>query len=346
LPWLIAILSILVHRRERYVFAYLSWFVLAIIVVSLPLGGDFNSIIERGEFELSAFELSENEDFVLFVIAYASSALGIETPQGYSLFILLVLLKLRQKFGIIFLILNLIFFAYLGITGYHRNYLSLLLLVWGFTVGNFWLLIISFLTHKAAFLYFLILLFARVFKSLIYPIKKNLINLFNLVLISILMLFMTYVISINYNYIGPLKHYFEHYIEYEADKSQGAAMRYFSTLASIFLFYILNNKRRKLYFIDKDSSTLKETIELSMWLCLILAFVLITLGFTIAPDRITLFSLILLSVLASKLHNNQSSTISLFFIVSPIIISNILWLFFSDKAYYLWGGQHLIQLFK
>lgn len=346
MPWLIAVFSTLAHRRERPAFIYLSWFLLAVIVVSLPIGGDFNSIIERGEFELSAFGARENQDYVLLIVAYFSSALGIETPQGYSLIILMVLLKLRQRFGVVFLILNLIFFSYLGVTGYHRNYLSLLLLVWGFFGKNPVLILVAIFTHKAAFLYLMILLFSKLFRHLIYSKKNNLISFFYIAIVIILMLSLFFVISINHSYIGPFQHYFEHYIDYEADESKGAAFRYLSSLVTVFFFYIFHKNRWQFNFLNKDSLSQKETIELSMWLCLILSFVLLSFGFTIAPDRITLFSLILLSFLVSKFDNNPQVNVRLFIVASPIFISTLLWLFLSDKAYYLWGGQLFIELFQ
>ena len=77
---MIAVISTVMNRSFRLVFISLSLILLLIIIIYFPLGGDYNSIIERGENEILAFKTNENQDYILFVIAYISSFLGIDTP--------------------------------------------------------------------------------------------------------------------------------------------------------------------------------------------------------------------------------------------------------------------------
>ena len=338
LPWLIVSFSTLVHQRYHRLLAYLSLCLLVFIVVSVPLGGDFNSIIERGEFELSRYDISENEDYILLLVAYFSSLIGLETPQGYSVLIILILLRLSRLFGITFLILNLIFFSYLGITGYHRNYLSLLFLVWGFFGRNPFLIIVAIFTHKAVILYLSVLIFSMFFRDHLctqYKVKNN---LFKFLFILILILSVSYILTINYKFLGPVSHYFEHYVYYESDRAQGAVFRNLSFLVCLIFFYYFNKKQEKINLSNRSLLNQRKTIELAIFLSTLIGLVFMIQDHTVATERVTLFSFLLLSLLSSELYNKKQNNLKLFLIVSPFIILNIVWLFISDKAYFLWGG--------
>lgn len=324
--WVSSLLSILSFGRVKQILLSFSIIWALIIIYSYPLGGDYESLSIRGFDEINGYSI--NKDYILLVISSVSIFVGLDTPQLYSYIIILNLIILKNKFNIDFLIYNLIFLIYHGVTGYHRQYLSTILLAWVFSyqitnIKFFLFLALSFLVHGSAIFLSLVILISKIkihFKKINIIKKIFLMAFFMILTLSQIELISSYLMS---------NHYLFNYIGAPAENSEGAIYRIMAGLISFILYLTISKKIQKTY---------NEILLVNIVIILFtISIIFLLLNLTTAADRNYMNILFLLAILYSIKGNILYGSVkNKILIISPIITIHILWLFLSEKSRLLW----------